>query len=163
MEYKYQDIEYGKFRNDKWETLNGLASVQRTLDRIKEELDWTGFSLYVHGSILLDVDTHDIDLTIQGSMLPPRINQLLEGCVRIGFEEKQLVDVKYSLSYDLYDPEIDGTKTILYACYQPKITVDGTTFDYGKLVYDLYLKETTYPMTKTKDSGLVYKSPQKLI
>jgi len=96
-------------------------------------------------------------------MEPTRINQLLEGCVRIGFEEKQLVDVKYSVSYDLYDPEIDGTKTILYACYQPKITVNGTTFDYGKKVMDLYLKETKYPMNKTINNGIEYKSPQKLI
>lgn len=163
MAYKYETIEYGKFSNDQWETLNGLASAQKTLDRIKQELDWDGFSLYVHGSILSDVDTHDIDLTIQGDMKPARINQLLEGCVRIGFEEKQLVDVKYSVSYDLYDPEIDGTKTILYACYQPKITVNGTTFDYGKKVMDLYLKETKYPMNKTINNGIEYKSPQKLI
>jgi hypothetical protein len=94
-------------------------------------------------------------------MDPKRIRVILETLVCIGFEEKTLIDVKYSVSNELYDPNIDTTKEILYACYRGRITVDGTTFEYSKLVDGLYLKSTKYPMNKCK--GKTYKSPHQIV
>ena len=145
MAYKIQAIEYGRFKNSEWKTLNGLESVESTIQRCKQEIDWTGYQLWAHGNILNGTDTWDIDMTL----------------VRIGFEEKTLIDVKYSVSNELYDPNTDTSKEILYACYRGRITVDGTTFEYSKLVDGLYLKSTKYPMNKTK--GKSYKSPHQII
>ena len=160
---KHETVTYGKFTNGEWKCINGLESVAHVLDRIKNEVNWEDYQLWVHGSILSDVDTYDIDLTIIGPMYPQIINQMLETIVRIGFEEQIYCDVKYSVSNMLYDPEVDGIKTILYACYQPKITIEGETYTYGMLTKDLYLKQTRYPMGKTINSGIQYKSPIKII
>ena len=160
---KKEIVQYGKFIGGEWKPLKGLESVKNTLDRIKEEIDWSGYELWCHGGILLDVETYDIDCTILGPVMPRRIGDLLEACVRIGFEEKTYVDIKYSMSNELYNPEMDTTKTILYACYDGKITINGTTFDYAKQVRGLWLKESTYPLTKTKNNSLIYKAPVKLI
>lgn len=163
---KKQTIKYGKFTNDTWLTVNGLSSVEHVIARIKDEIDWRGYSLWVHGSILSDVDTFDIDLTIMGVFIPERINQLLETIVKIGFEEQIWCDVKYSISNDLYDPTKDSVKTIRYACYQPKIQFDDATYSAAKSMAGLYVKDLQFPMPKTfgkKRDGVVYKSPLKLI
>ena len=161
MAYKIQAIEYGRFKNSEWKTLNGLESVESTIQRCKQEIDWTGYQLWAHGAILNGTDTWDIDMTVMGPMDPKRIRVILESLVRIGFEEKTLIDVKYSVSNELYDPNTDTSKEILYACYRGRITIDGTTFEYSKLVNGLYLKSTKYPMNKTK--GKSYKSPHQII
>jgi hypothetical protein len=160
---KHEEIIYGKFKNSEWITVNGIESVQHVLDRIKEEVNWEGYQLWVHGSILSDVDTHDIDLTILGEMYPHIINEMLQTIVRIGFEERIYCDVKYSVSNQLYDPVYDQPKEILYACYRREITIDGTLYEYSQKVKDLYLKETRYPMNKCIDNGIVYKSPIRII
>ena len=158
---KKELIEYGGFRNDEWKTLNGLNSVNYILNRIKSEINWTGYELWIHGSILNDVDTHDIDLTILGPINPKKINKLLESCIAIGFQMKTYVDINYSLSNELYNPVNDDAKEIIYACYRPKISIGGTTYDYGRKVNDLYLKSTKWPLTKT--IGKQMKAPMKLI
>ena len=166
MEYKFERIEYGKFKNDEWKTLNDLESAKRTLDRIKTEINWSGFSLWVHGSILSDVDTYDIDMTIMGPMQIYKIQELLEECTRIGFEEKQLVDVKYSISNELYDPVNDSPKTLIFARYKGLIVVNDIPYVFGKLVHNLFLKEQKFPMSKTlnaMEEGRVYKSPLQVI
>ena len=160
---KHETVTYGKFTNSEWITVNGVDSVQHVLDRIKTEVNWEEYQLWMHGSILSDVDTHDIDLTIVGPMYPQIINGMLETIVKIGFEEQIYCDVKYSVSNMLYDPEVDTIKTILYACYQGKITINGETYEYSRLTRDLYLKETRYPMAKTMRSGIIYKSPIRII
>ena len=162
---KKESVQFGEFSNDEWTTINGLQSfeVQYVLDRIKKEIDWTGYQLYVHGTILNDIDTHDIDMTIMGPVSPNRINSMLESIVRIGFEEKIYCDVKFSISDTLYDPTKDVPKTIRYACYAGMIKVDGRTYRYAEKVYGLYLAETKYPMTKTIDSGLEYHAPVQVI
>jgi len=159
---KKETITYGQFTNSEWHTLRGLESAQPIIDKLKGATDWTGYSLWVHGSILNDVETRDIDLTIMGPLIPQKINELLWTCVKVGFENQTYVDVKYSISDELYNPEVDTTKTIRYATYDDRITVDGRTFIYGEKIADLYLVQTTYPLTKTRDSGLVYKAPLKL-
>jgi len=161
MAYKIQEIEYGRFKNSEWKTLNGLESVESTIQRCKQEIDWTGYQLWAHGAILNGTDTYDIDMTIMGPMDPKRIRVILETLVRIGFEEKTFIDVKYSVSNELYDPNTDTPKEILFACYRGRITVNGTTFEYSKLVDGLYLKSTKYPMNKMK--GKTYKSPHQIV
>lgn len=160
---KHETVTYGKFTNSEWITINGLESVEHVLERIKQEVNWDEYELWIHGSILSDVDTHDIDMTIKGPMYPNIINNMLETIVRIGFEEQIYCDVKYSVSNQLYDPVFDQPKDILYACYQGKITVAGETYNYGMLTKDLYLKSTRYPMAKTRRSGIIYKSPIRII
>ena len=88
---------------------------------------------------------------------------MLDGIVRIGFEEQIYCDVKFSITNELYDPVNDEPKTIRYACYQPKITINRKTYHYGQEIYGLYLKDTKFPMNKTLSNGILYKSPMKLI
>lgn len=156
-----REVKYGKFKNENWYTLNGLESANVVLTRIKDEIDWSDFNLYVHGSILNDVDTHDIDFTITGPNWPQRINLMLEHIVKIGFEEQIYCDVKYSITGDLYDPVTDISKEIHYANYAPQITVNGKTYTYAKLTYGLYVSSIKWPLSKT--IGKEYASPLKLI
>tara|TARA_R110000772_G_scaffold219797_1_gene330344 strand:+ start:62 stop:562 length:501 start_codon:yes stop_codon:yes gene_type:complete len=166
MEYKKEDIQIGNFRNNEWKVLNGIESIHTTLNRLKTEIDWSGYQLWVHGSILSDIDTYDIDMTIMGPMVPRRIMYLLEHVHKIGFEEQTLPDIKYSLSDELYDPNRDLPKTITYVCYRGQITINNTPWNYGKLVNGLWMKEQKYPMSKALNAmaeGRVYKSPLQII
>jgi len=159
-------IKFGDYTNDKWHTLNGLKSVESLIDIIKE-LDWDGFNLYAVGSILSDVDTHDFDLIITGPIIPAKINYLLEEIVEIGFDCQIYCDVKYSVSGDLFNPEVDTIKTIRYAHYKPLMTIDGHPYYFAKPAHGLYLSDRNYPMAKTlnymADEGRVYKAPHQLI
>ena len=160
---KREQITFGRFTNDEWTTINGLASIQHVLDRIKSEIRWTGYQLWVHGSILCDVDTHDIDMTIMGPFIPQNINYLLEQIVRIGFEEQIFCDVKYNVSNRLWDPTRDGVMTIKYASYQPKIRFGEHTYNYATPVGDLFMTSQKYPMIKTLRTGYDYKTPIRVI
>jgi hypothetical protein len=159
---KKESVLYGKFENSEWKQVNGLESVAHVLERIKNEVNFEEYQLWVHGSILSDVDTYDIDLSIIGPLYPQIINQMLETIVKIGFEEQIFCDVKYSVDNHIYDPVNDAPKNILWACYQSKIQINGQTYHYGQLVKDLHLNVTKYPMNKTLRSGIVYKSPIKI-
>tara|TARA_R110000765_G_scaffold69250_1_gene134128 strand:- start:795 stop:1307 length:513 start_codon:yes stop_codon:yes gene_type:complete len=170
MEYKTQDIKIGKFQNNQWKRLNGLESIETTLERIKTEIDWSDYELWIHGGITCDVDTYDIDMSIIGPMKPKRIMYLLEQVHRIGFEEQTLPDVKYISSYKDLETMVatnkDLTKTVTSVCYRGKITIDGKPYNYGKIVNNLWIKEQKFPMSKTLDAmekGRVYKAPMKLI
>lgn len=157
-------IKCGDFENSQWHILKGLDSVQDILARLRWEINWEGYSLWIHGNILNDVYTHDIDLTITGPEGPPdssMVNNLLESCVRIGFESQIFIDVKYSVHGDLYYPKKHISKTVLYACYRPSIEVDGKKNSYAMLQKDLYLKTTKYPMGKTM--GKLYPDPIQII
>ena len=159
-------IKFGDYTNDKWKTINGLDSVKEVIEQI-EYLDWDGFNLYAVGSILSDVDTHDLDLIITGPIIPAKINYLLKKVVEIGFDEQVYCDVKYSVSGDLFNPEVDTIKTIRYANYRPLMTIDGHPYHFAKEAHGLYLSDRNYPMAKTlnamADEGRVYKAPHLLI
>ena len=159
-------IKFGDYTNDKWKTINGLDSVKEVIEQI-EYLDWDGFNLYAVGSILSDVDTHDLDLIITGPIIPAKINYLLKKVVEIGFDEQVYCDVKYSVSGDLFNPEVDTIKTIRYANYRPLMTIDGHPYHFAKEAHGLYLSDRNYPMAKTlnamADEGRVYKAPHRLI
>lgn len=164
MEHK--KIKFGSYTNSVWKTINGLDSVQHVIDQIKE-LNWEDHQLWAVGSILSDVDTHDLDLIITGAIIPAKVNYLLEEIVEIGFDEQIFCDVKFSISGELFDPVYDNTKKIRYAHYQPVMTIDGHPYHFAKKFYGLYLSDRKYPMAKTlnamQDEGRVYKSPVKLI
>ena len=159
-------IKFGAYTNDKWHTLNGLDSVKHIIDLIKE-LNWDDHQLWAVGSILSDVDTHDLDLIITGPIIPGKINYLLEEIVEIGFDCQIYCDVKFSVSGDLFNPEVDTIKTIRYAHYKPLMHIDGHPYHFAKGAHGLYLSDRNYPMAKTlnamADEGRVYKAPVKLI
>ena len=158
-------IKFGDYTNDKWKTINGLDSVKEVIEQI-EYLDWDGFNLYAVGSILSNVDTHDFDLIITGPIIPAKINYLLKKVVEIGFDEQVYCDVKYSVSGDLFNPEVDTIKTIRYANYKPLMTIDGHPYYFAKEAHGLYLSDRNYPMAKTfnaMEEGRVYKAPHLLI
>lgn len=158
-------IKFGDYTNEKWKTINGLDSVKEVIEQI-EYLDWDGFNLYAVGSILSNVDTHDFDLIITGPIIPAKINYLLKKVVEIGFDEQVYCDVKYSVSGDLFNPEVDTIKTIRYANYRPLMTIDGHPYYFAKEAHGLYLSDRNYPMAKTlnaMEEGRVYKAPHQLI
>jgi hypothetical protein len=166
MAYKLEEVEYGEFKNDKWKVLNGLDSISKTLFRITKEIDWDGYQLWIHGSILSNVNTFDIDLTILGPMNTERIMHLLREVNKIGFEEQQFTDVKYNITNDLYDINKDDAKKFLYACYSDILTINGEPYQDAKPVKDLYLKELSFPMSKTLHAiqeGIRYESPKQLV
>ena len=159
-------IKFGDYTNSKWHTVNGIDSVKEVIEQIKY-LDWDEFNLYAVGSILSDVDTDDLDLIITGPIIPGKINYLLKKVVEIGFDEQVYCDVKFSVSGDLFNPEVDTTKTIRYANYAPLMIIDGHPYHFAHEAYGLYLSDRNYPMAKTlnymADEGRVYKAPLKLI
>ena len=156
-------VKYGRFQNNMWHKLNGLSSVQHVIDRIWRETNMENYKLFAHGTILNRIDTYDVDFTLVGPLEPNIINSILDSIVRIGFDEQIYCDVKYSVTGDLYDPQVDTAKTIRYACYRPSITVDDKEFTYAQQIQTLYLADTTYPMAKTKGTGISYKSPVQVI
>ena len=141
-------IKYGE-----WECMSlplaGLESpiVKELLDRIKE-LDWTDYELWTHGSILGDTTANDIDLTIIGPHDVQRVSQLLEDCVRLGYQRNIQTDVKYLVEGHLYDPVEGHPQTQIQAHYQPEIWINGTTYKYGVLVDGLWCTKKNWPMTK---------------
>ena len=100
----------------------------------------------------------DIDLVTGDSVV-----SILDGIVRIGFDEQIYCDVKYSVTGDLYDPQVGDEKTLRYACYRPSIIVDDKEYKYAQPTHGLFLADTTYPMTKTKGTGINYKTPVRVI
>ena len=158
-------VTFGAYTNDKWKTINGIESVRHVIDQIKE-LNWDDHKLYAVGSILSLVDTHDLDLIITGPIMPDKINYLLEKIVEIGFDEQIYCDVKFSVSGDLFNPEVDTIKTIRYANYKPLMHIDGHPYHFAKEAHGLYLSDRNYPMAKTlnaMEEGRVYRAPFRLI
>ena len=153
-------IQYGDYTQDVWHSLKGIEDTRviEFIDRIKE-LNWTSYSLFLYGGILQDRDTYDIDGTIMGPRNPGHINYLLDNITRISFELGVLHDIKWS--QDLYDPNVDTTKTCNYAYYRPHRWDDNTFIKYASLDNGLYIRDKTWPMNKTK--GIKYKSPIKII
>ena len=164
MEHK--KITYGSYTNDKWQTLNGLKSVETIIGIIRDELDWDDHELWAVGSILSDVDTHDLDLIILGPIMPAKVNYLLEKIVEIGFDCQIYCDVKFSVSGNLFNPEVDNAKTLRYANYRPLMTINGQPYHYAEYAHGFYLSDQRYPMAKTlnaMEEGRVYRAPVKLI
>jgi len=146
-------IKYGKFERDEWHPLYSLddPNIKKVLDCI-EFMDWKDYQLWVHGAILMDRVTHDLDLTITGPYDPPRINFMLETIIACGFAHGVYVDVKYLVEGQIFDFQewLDEPRDIcnLYATYKPAIQVNGITFRYGVEMDELWVAEQCHPMKK---------------
>lgn len=146
-----RSIKYGEFSCKEWHELNGLISV---VDEIREIATLVGpeYSAWVVGSILEDRDTQDLDIILTGPYRPERINFLLQEIVRMGFSRKKFIDVKYSVSGELFVPSLYNTsfgkKNFLYATYAPEIEINGKTFQYGIEKDGLWQSTQRLPLTK---------------
>jgi hypothetical protein len=146
-------IRYGDYECANLHQLCGLQDplVIRVIERIKE-LDWSGFQLWAHGSILNTTGAKDIDLTIIGPNDAERINYLLEQCVKIGFDRFIQVDIKYLVKGKLYDHTKGIAVTQTLAHYRPEIWINGQTYTYAHLKDDLWQSQRKFPMNKSERS-----------
>jgi len=143
-------VKYGDYECTNLHQLCSLRDplVCELLERISR-LDWSGYQLWAHGSILGEHTAQDIDLTIIGPNKPERINQLLEQCVKIGFDLFMQVDIKYLVKGKLYDHTNGIPQKQILAHYQPEIWINGTTYKYAHRHRGLWVTERRYPMTKS--------------
>jgi hypothetical protein len=141
-------IKYGAYECMS-QPIRGLEDelTQDLLNAIKQ-LDWTDYELWTHGSILGTALANDIDFTIIGPRDNQRISELLEGCVRLGYERNIQTDTKYLVEGQLYDWKCGESQCNIEAHYRPEIWINGTTYKYGTLVDGLWLTERYWPMTK---------------
>ena len=160
---RIKKVKYGSYENDMWHKLNGLASVQHVIDRIWLETNMEDYKLFAVGTILNNIDTYDIDLILIGPLELNRINAILDSIVRISYDEQINCDIKYSVTGELYDPQVDNTKTIRYAFYRPYSIVNGVLNTFATEAHGLYLKDYTWPSAKNKNRDINYKSPVQVI
>lgn len=126
--------------------------VQVLLEELNK-LNWKGFELWTHGSILGDSAANDIDLTIVGPKVQHRVHGLLQACIMIGFNLDIKVDVKYLLEGQLFDYTKDVERTNVEAHYRPEITIDGVLYKYAELNKEGWWVTTRHwPMTKSHRS-----------
>jgi hypothetical protein len=154
-------IKYGNYTEMQWKTLNGLTSVDKELKEIAQ-LCGPEYDAWVVGGILEDRDTQDLDIILTGPNDPIRINYLLEEIVYLGFKNQVWIDVKYSVTGKIFIPSqynIDmGKLNFLWASYQPEITINNRTFQYGIERDGLYQSVQRLPLTK----GYSFCDPVKL-
>lgn len=155
-------IIYGDYQQKTWQSLRGIEDplVIEYIKRIKE-LNWGDYKLYLVGGILLEKETFDIDATILGERIPARINYLLDGVTRIGFELGIYPDIKWGTG--LYDPTVDTHKEIEFAHYRASRLDDASYIKFASLNNGLYVRTKTFPMNKTLNTGYIYSAPMKLI
>lgn len=160
---KSRHIIYGEYNQNSWHPLRGIEDPKSIdfIEKIKE-LDWSDYKLFVYGGILVeDYTTYDIDGTIIGPRDPERINYLLDNITRIGFTNGIYPDIKWAT--ELYDPTIDGDKTINYAHYKGYKFIEERYLKYATLNNGLWERERKWPMLKTIHNNLIYKSPLQII
>lgn len=144
-------VTYGDFTNVEWKTLKGLTSVVKELRTIRE-LVYPEYHAWICGGILEYRDTQDLDVILTGPYNPDRINFLLKEIVLLGFTRKVFIDVKYSVSGELfvpsqYNPDM-GQKPYLYATYKPKIEYNNREFEFGIWRDGLWQSTQRLPLTK---------------
>ena len=154
-------IKYGPYTEMQWKSLNGLKSVDKELKEIAQ-LCGPEYDAWVVGGILEDRPTQDLDIIITGPNDPERINYLLEEIVEMGFKNQVWIDVKYSVTGKLFIPSQYnigmGKLNFLWASYQPQITINNRTFQYGIERDGLYQSVQRLPLTK----GYSFCDPVKL-
>lgn len=146
-------VKYGDYECTNLHQLCSLRDplVREFMKRINT-LDWSGYQLWAHGSILSERTAQDVDLTIIGPNEPERVNHLLEQCVKIGFDLFIQVDIKYLVKGKLYDHSKGIPRKQTLAHYQPEIWINGTTYRYAHQHRGLWVSERKYPMTKSQYS-----------
>lgn len=156
-----RSIKYGNYTEMQWKTLNGLTCVDKELKEIAQ-LCGPEYNAWVVGGILEDRDTQDLDIIITGPNDSERVNYLLEEIVEIGFKNQVWIDVKYSVTGKLFIPSQYnigmGKLNFLWASYQPQITINNRTFQYGIEKDGLYQSVQRLPLTK----GYSFCDPVKL-
>ena len=146
-------IKFGKFEREDWHMMHGLddPKVNAFLDCI-DFMDWSEYELWVHGGILMDKETADIDLTLIGPVRPDQVNFMLETCVACGFNLGIFIDIKYLYDGELFDHqewlEDNFFVTNRYASYAPDIQVNGKEFKYASMKNGFFLHEQTHPLRK---------------
>ena len=152
-------IKYGKFERTEWNSICGLEDplVQKWFECI-DFMDWSEYELWVHGSILEDRPTLDIDLTLIGPDSPERVNFMLETMVACGFHLGIYADVKYLYDGELFDHqewlENPHWITNIYANYRPEIEVDGKNFNYGESISGYYISTQVHPLKKVRHKNM---------
>lgn len=156
-----RSIKYGPYTEMQWKSLNGLKSVDKELKEIAE-LCGPEYEAWVVGGILEDRPTQDLDIIITGPNNPNRVNYLLEEIVYLGFKNQIWIDVKYSVTGKIFIPSQYnigmGKLNFLWASYQPQITINNRTFNYGIEKDGLYQSVQRLPLTK----GYSFCDPVKL-
>jgi len=149
----HKHIKYGDYECTNLHLLCSLGDplVSKFLKRIRK-LNWRGYQLWAHGSILNGSVAQDLDLTVVGPNKPERVNHLLEECVKIGFDLFMQVDIKYLVKGQLYDHSKGIPVTQTLAHYRPEIWINGTTHRYAHRQRGLWVTERKYPMTKSQYS-----------
>lgn len=144
-------VKYGDYTEMHWKTLNGLKSVDSALRSIAE-LCMPEYNAWVCGGILEERETQDLDIILTGPNRPERINWLLEEIVKLGFENQIFIDIKYSLSGELFVPSLynidSGRQVFLWATYMPEINYNNRTFRYGIEKDGLYQSFQRLPLSK---------------
>lgn len=105
---------------------------------------WKGYELWLHGSILEDRVTYDLDMTLIGPKNPRLINQYLYLLTKLGYVHNIKVDVKYLLQGKMYNHK-EYLKTgkrqdILYA--------NATESKYGIYHENMWITAFSYPIAK---------------
>ncbi len=156
-----RSIKYGPYTEMQWKSLNGLKSVDKELKEIAQ-LCGPEYEAWVVGGILEDRPTQDLDIIITGPNNPNRVNYLLEEIVYLGFKNQIWIDVKYSVTGKIFIPSQYnigmGKLNFLWASYQPEITINNRTFQYGIEKDGLYQSVQRLPLTK----GYSFCDPVKL-
>ncbi len=154
-------IKYGPYTEMQWKSLNGLKSVDKELKEIAQ-LCGPEYDAWVVGGILENRPTQDLDIILTGPNNPSRVNYLLEEIVYLGFKNQIWIDVKYSVTGKIFIPSQYnigmGKLSFLWASYQPEITINNRTFQYGIEKDGLYQSVQRLPLTK----GYSFHDPVKL-
>tara|TARA_R110000823_G_scaffold187834_1_gene319965 strand:- start:250 stop:858 length:609 start_codon:yes stop_codon:yes gene_type:complete len=101
-------MKYHTFANDTWYGVGGIENhiCQLILARIKDEVEFLDeYELFVHGGILENWLTWDMDLYFIGPYEPEKIKSILSAITKIGFDEQLFCDVSYRQGglFDHYD------------------------------------------------------------
>jgi len=124
---------------------------------------WKDYQIWIHGAILEDRYTMDLDMTLIGPKKPELIKQYLYLLTRLGQVHNIKVDVKYLMQGKLYDHkdylETGKEQHILYAHYRPKDFKD----EYGVFHEGLWLRAFKYPIAKLFEEGRDIQSPLRIV
>jgi hypothetical protein len=175
MNIDFEILEYGPYKNNVWYKAKGIEDpiIQKILNRVKEEVNTSGYEFYIYGGILEGWETTDLDMIFVGPYDIERVRDILTKITEISFEEKFMIDVRYQLESKIFDfkewTKGDTTKAEIYSHYilYGKIKSNGKTIQYnGYEKDDMFVLSYQQPMNKQLnnyfENKLIYKSPYKI-
>ena len=109
-ESTHVQITHGEYSNNEWYGIGGIENpiYKLIIARILTEIEFLDeYELFVHGGILEDWITWDIDFYMTGPYDPVKIKSILSTISKIGFEEQLICDPSYQQGgwFDHYDME----------------------------------------------------------